>query len=74
MALALSGCVSPAAPDGAESAIDEVQRATSRDETASTDPAAVAAEPAMQAPSDDPPPFEPCPCINPICRPGCTNP
>jgi hypothetical protein len=71
MALALSGCLSPAAPDDPRTAIDEVQRATSLDETASTDPAQIPEEAAAPPSSDDPTPFEPCPCDKPICRPGC---
>src|SRR5262249_44740905 len=43
MALVFSGCLNPAPPDGAESEIDEVQNATSLDETAATGPAQIAA-------------------------------
>jgi hypothetical protein len=74
MALAFSGCLSPAPPDRADGEIDEAQSATSLDETAATDPAQVAAEAATPAASHGPLPFDPCPCTLPICRPGCTQP
>jgi hypothetical protein len=74
MALAFSGCLSPAPPDGAESEIGEVRRATSLDEMAAADPAQVGAEAAAPAALHGPLPFDPCPCTLAICRPGCTRP
>jgi hypothetical protein len=74
MTLVVSGCLSPAPPDGAEDEIGEAQRATPLDETAATDPFQVAAEAATPAALHGPLPFDPCPCTLPICRPGCTNP
>ena len=73
LALAFSGCLSPS-PDDAEREIDEVQSASALDGTAATDPAGVAAQVATPAALHGPLPFEPCPCDQPICRPGCTNP
>jgi hypothetical protein len=73
LALAFSGCLS-SSPDGAELEIDEVQNATSLDRTVATDPAQVAAQAATPAALHGPLPFDPCPCDQPICRPGCTNP
>jgi hypothetical protein len=58
MTLALSACLSPAPPEGAPSEIDEMQRAFSLD-----DP----------APPEGAPQLDPCPCTNPVCRPGCTS-
>jgi hypothetical protein len=74
LALAFSGCLTPSPPDGADSQIDEVQNATSLEETAATDPAQVAAQAATPAALHGPLPFDPCPCDQPICRPGCKNP
>jgi hypothetical protein len=72
MALAFSGCLSPAPPDGAEGDIDEAQNATSLDETAATEaiaPAACSGSPDCNG--GPPPEVDPCPCDNPVCRPLC---
>lgn len=71
MALAFTGCLSPA-PEGADHEIDDVQNASSLDDTVATDPAQVAQATTPVA-SHGPLPFDPCPCANPVCRPGCTN-
>ena len=64
MALTFSGC--------ADSEIDDAQ-GTSLDDTAATDPAQVAAQAITVTPAHGPLPFDPCPCDQPICRPGCTK-
>lgn len=66
MTLAFSGCT--------DSEIDDAQSATPLDETAATDPAQVAAQAITLAPAHGPLPFDPCPCDQPICRPGCAKP
>lgn len=74
MALTLCGCLSPAPSDDAQSGsqneIDEVQRSALLDEMASTASARFAVE--VADPAYGPLALEPCPCINPVCRPGCT--
>jgi len=65
LALACSGCT--------DSEID-AQSATSFDETVATDLAPVGAQATTLTPAHGPAPFEPCPCDQPICRPGCTRP
>src|ERR1043166_4908422 len=74
MALVLSGCLSPAPSDSAQrgtrNEIDEAQRTASLDETDSTASASFAVE--VADPAYVPREIEPCPCINPVCRPGCT--
>jgi hypothetical protein len=69
LALALYGCLSPAPLEGDGSDDDEVLRAISLDETPSAAPADTAAEAARPVA----PQAEPCPCDQPICRPGCVK-
>lgn len=65
-ALAFTGCV--------DRESDDAQGATSLDDTAATDPAEAAAQATTVALGHGPLPFDPCPCDQPICRPGCTKP
>jgi len=71
LALAFSGCLSPA-PSGNARSESESENADI-DEAVSTAPDQVAPEAATQAPSHGVLPFDPCPCTNPVCRPGCSG-